>query len=71
MHGPNRWWNPFKTGRRLLILGSFWTAAGATCILFTVAWHASGEYAMLGGFWIVLALLNFGAAFEQHRDRRG
>jgi hypothetical protein len=54
----------------MLILGSFWAVAGVTCVLFTVAWRASGAYAMMGVFWIALALLYLGGALQQHRRNR-
>lgn len=69
MHG--QWWNPFKSPRRMLAYGSFWIVAGAVYILLTVARYASGVYAVLGGFWLVLALGYFVGAFQlRQSDRR-
>jgi malonyl CoA-acyl carrier protein transacylase len=52
------------------VLSCVWAAMGLTEVLFTVAGHASGEYAMVGSFFLVAAAIGFAGTLYQRRRER-
>jgi uncharacterized membrane protein len=61
--------SPFRSSRRLLRWSAFYALAGALFITSTVAWQASGAYAVFGVLWLLLAAVYLGAGIQRrHRD---